>query len=90
VFGDRGVNADPKLETGHYDDGHSFGWKTGKVPERDVWKHLTNAVIADNGLADIIAKLEAELATDINGDGKVGGSGTNTTVGQPVITGGGP
>jgi hypothetical protein len=84
---------DQKLDTGHYDDGHSFGWSNSKSAERDVWKDLTYELDAHQAMADIVVKIETHLKTDINGDGQVGtttNTNTGTTVGPPVVTGGGP
>lgn len=76
------------VDTGHYDDGHSFGWKpAGTAKAIDTWLHLS----ADNApYEELIEKIERNLAADLDGDGKVarGGSGgvVDTEVGPPIIT----
>lgn len=83
--GDLGEN---EIDTGHYDDGHSFGWKpAGTAKAIDTWLHLS----ADNAPYEkLIEKIERNLSADLDGDGKVarGGSGgvVDTEVGPPIIT----
>jgi hypothetical protein len=56
---------DPKLETGHYDDGHAFGWSVKtKQDEKKTWGELFNA-----NLDQYIATLEDGFQYDIDGDG---------------------
>lgn len=79
---------DSVVDTGHYDDGHSFGWNsagTGKALGN--WLHLT----ADNApYEELIEKLERSLSADLDGDGDAGsgrsGGSVDTVVEPPVIT----
>lgn len=77
---------DPNLDTGHYDDGHAFGWSQTKAQQKTL-AELTKA-----NFDDYVGVIEQNLNEDVNGDGAVGGGGTqiDTQVGQPVITGGNP
>jgi hypothetical protein len=50
------AQVDPNLDTGHYDDGHSFGWKGGAPPDPYSLKQL-DAKIDD-------AKIEYDSAVD--------------------------
>jgi hypothetical protein len=97
-------NQDPKLDTGHYDDGHAFGWRP--QGEKRALHDITNA-----NLDRLAADLERDMGADINGDGTIGspqacsrssrsattdrlrssvvpGRDICTTVGPPVVTGG--
>ena len=85
-------NPEPKLDTGHYDDGHAFGWRP--QGEKQALHDLTNA-----NVDQLIVDLERDMGADINGDGTIGspqacnratspGPSTCTTVGPPVVTGG--
>jgi hypothetical protein len=96
-FGDPNTTADDPhsstddFDTGHYDDGHAFGWgvTTPSDAERAIW-HSYSAFVNDQ-LNGYIAQLEQDLAADINGDGALGagtGQQITTTVGPPTITGG--
>lgn len=83
--------ADPGLDTGHYDDGHAFGWGIrSKADEKRTFRELLN----DN-LSEYILQLEDSFEYDIDGDGAIekpgsgGGQQVDTQVGEPVITGGG-
>lgn len=80
-------------DTGHYDDGHSFGWNSsgtkGAVAD---WLHLSNN---NAPYEELIEKIESRLEADLDGDGEVsdgrggGGSGggtIETEVGVPVVT----
>jgi hypothetical protein len=83
---------DNVIDTGHYDDGHSFGWKSaGTKAAIGDWLHLS----ANNAPYDeLIEEIERDIHADLDGDGEIGGSkGTSggtigTQVGAPVITGG--
>lgn len=88
IFGDHRM-PDPTLDTGHYDDGHSFGWGAGRRPALrppDV-QRVDIDLVKDLGLGEparIVTDLEVATKVDLNGDGVVGaGSGQqiNTTVG---------
>lgn len=74
---------DPSLETGHYDDGHAFGWgvKT-KRDERDLLDEAADAILRRKTHAAYLEGLEAVIHRDLNGDGVVGsgqdGSGSFT------------
>jgi hypothetical protein len=99
-----GNNPEPKLDTGHYDDGHAFGWRP--QGEKRALHDITNA-----NLDRLAADLERDMGADINGDGNIGspqactrssrsattdrlrssvvpGRDICTTVGPPVVTGG--
>ena len=87
VFGS-GRLTDPDLDTGHYDDGHAFGWR--REGQTTAWARLTEFT---NGQLDkVVEEIEAALAVDVDGDGDKGGAGAtiDTTVGPPIITGGNP
>ena len=85
------VEDDNMIDTGHYDDGHSFGWHTAGI-KRAVgdWINLSRTV--DAAYADLVEKIESRLQEDFDGDGEVGssagsGGGTiDTEVGPPVIS----
>jgi hypothetical protein len=93
---------DPKLDTGHYDDGHSFGWNVKtKAQERVVFDDVLKFIAHRNSLSGLVPTLEHDTGADLNGDGAIGapactgnppqsGSTICTTVGQPVVTGGAP
>jgi hypothetical protein len=67
--------SDPNLDTGHYDDGHAFGWK---VQTKDVWVTLST-LFFDKKPAESVDGIENFVHTDLNADGKTGtGSGTGT------------
>jgi hypothetical protein len=71
----------PALDTGHYDDGHAFGWNRKTVA-------LETDVVKDLGLDQpqkIVSDSEIAGAFDLNGDGQVGGQ-PGTIIGPPVIT----
>jgi hypothetical protein len=81
---------DPGLDTGHYDDGHAFGWgiKTN-ADEKKTWGELVK-----QSLDQYIAALEEGFQYDVDGDGAVEkpappGQHIDTQVGAPVVTGGG-
>jgi hypothetical protein len=80
--------ANPTLDTGHYDDGHAFGWNP--QGQTAAWTSLTE--FGNKQLDQVIAEIEASLAVDIDGDGDKGANGgtVDTTVGPPVISGGNP
>jgi hypothetical protein len=87
-YGD--VDDDP-IDTGHYDDGHSFGWHTAGIKGAvGDWMNLSRS--ADAAYADLVEKIERRLQEDFDGDGEVGssagsGGGTiDTEVGPPVIS----
>ena len=58
---------DPNLDTGHYDDGHSFGWKMKGV-NQDNWTTLSTSQNAQTQLDDIIASIEQGMSEkmDVN------------------------
>ena len=80
---------DSFVDTGHYDDGHSFGWHTAGIKQAvGDWVHLSQA--ADSSYAELVEKIERRLNEDLDGDGEVGGSGKaggtiETEVGAPTI-----
>lgn len=76
------------IDTGHYDDGHSFGWSNaGTKPAIADWLRLS----ANNApYEELIEKIERRMTEDLNGDGEVGAGGSgggkiDTEVGIPVI-----
>jgi hypothetical protein len=87
--GHPGDLGDSFVDTGHYDDGHSFGWHTAGIKQAvGDWVNLSRA--ADASYADLVEKIERRLQEDLDGDGEVGGSGTpggtiETEVGPPTI-----
>lgn len=87
VFGNG--SADPTLDTGHFDDGHAFGWKvTSEQDELKVFSDLSG--VLQGQYAQVIADLERDMAADINGDGAIAapvtpGQSIGTVVGPPVI-----
>lgn len=80
---------DSFVDTGHYDDGHSFGWHTAGIKQAvGDWVHLSQA--ADASYAELVETIERRLKEDLDGDGEVGGSGKpggtiETEVGPPTI-----
>lgn len=89
IFGGDHRRGDPTLDTGHYDDGHSFGWGTGRRPALrppDV-QRVDIDLVKDLGLGEparIVSDLEVATKVDLNGDGAIGASSgqqINTTVG---------
>ncbi|HEX7292636.1 MAG TPA: hypothetical protein VF250_16065 [Conexibacter sp.] len=90
VFGSG--RSDPTLETGHYDDGHSFGWGTPPrptLPPADVINVQIDLVedLIERRPAQLMPDLEVAAAIDLNGDGVVGvQQRIDTRVGPPVIT----
>lgn len=87
--GHPGDLGDSFVDTGHYDDGHSFGWHTAGIKQAvGDWVHLSQA--ADASYAELVEKIEQRLREDLDGDGEVGGSGEaggtiETEVGPPTI-----
>lgn len=64
--GSGGTNlSDPNLDTGHYDDGHAFGWKM-KGQNNDNWTQLTTGANAQAQLDDIIASIEQGLSEKLD------------------------
>jgi hypothetical protein len=80
---------DSFVDTGHYDDGHSFGWHTAGIKQAvGDWVHLSRS--ADASYADLVERIERRLQEDFDGDGEVGGGGKaggtiETEVGTPTI-----
>jgi hypothetical protein len=73
------------LDTGHYDDGHSFGWNSrGTDKAIGDWLHLS----ANNApYEELIREIEEDIKADLDSDGEVGGGGSvDTVVGPPVIS----
>ncbi|HEX4804998.1 MAG TPA: hypothetical protein VFU94_03775 [Conexibacter sp.] len=89
IFGSGRRTPDPTLDTGHYDDGHAFGWGTGRrlaLRPPDVRRVDIDLVqdLLDEQQGRIVSDLEVATKVDLSGDGVVGaGSGQqiNTTVG---------
>jgi hypothetical protein len=88
VFDQAPKIGNPNLDTGHYDDGHSFGWKVkSKADELNV---LANLDAFSKGLtSQLVSAIETDIGADINGDGITGGAPgqtIDTTIGNPIIT----
>ena len=81
VFEDETQTAS-ELDTGHYDDGHAFGWRP--AGQKDAWASLKQ--LNDENLDAVVAEIETRLEVDIDGDGSKGKPVVDTTVGPPVIT----
>lgn len=83
---------DPTLDTGHYDDGHSFGWGTPPaptLPPPDVLRVEIDLVedLIERQPAQLVPDLELATAVDLDGDGAIGPrQRIDTRVGPPVIT----
>jgi hypothetical protein len=92
VFGDpsKGKPPDPNLDTGHYDDGHAFGWNVKTKSEVIQVEHHVVDDIIEGQPQNIVPHLEVASATDLNGNGQIDqpGSGQQVTtiIGPPVIT----
>jgi len=76
------------LDTGHYDDGHSFGWDSAGVkPAIGSWLNLTAGT--DVPYERLIEEIESRLEADLDGDGSVdepkAGGVVETEIGKPVI-----
>jgi hypothetical protein len=72
-FGDAfepGPQSDPFVETGHYDDGHAFGWKPRR--QKDAWNSLTTSLAGREDMEEVIAQIESQLGVDIDADGDKG------------------
>ena len=55
------------VETGHYDDGHAFGWN---VSERKLWNDVLSDVTNRN-LDRLVADIENDADVDLDGNSKV-------------------
>lgn len=53
------------LDTGHYDDGHSFGWKM-KGDNNGNWHELTTGENAQTQLDDIVAAIETNMSESMD------------------------
>lgn len=88
---ERAADLGPDLiDTGHYDDGHSFGWKSsGTKAAIGSWLRLTDDSAP---YEQLIEQIEFNLSVDLNGDGTVEkpkthpGTSIGTEVGAPVVT----
>lgn len=76
------------IDTGHYDDGHAFGWKSaGTKKALGDWLHLS----ANNEpYEELIERIEFDIHADLDGDGEIGGGSgggikIETEVGPPQI-----
>lgn len=82
---------DPSLDTGHYDDGHAFGWKVrGERAEAKVMVDLVADLKAfedERTLRAALQHLEANIGVDVDGDGSVGVEQTIDTEVGPVEIG---
>jgi hypothetical protein len=91
AFEDPGNLGKSLLDTGHYDDGHSFGWKKAGTEEAiGNWQRLSEN---NAPYEELIKQIEFDLSADLNGDGVVEkpkaippGTSIGTEVGPPVIT----
>jgi hypothetical protein len=61
---------DRNIDTGHYDDGHAFGWKPGR--QDDTWNALTRSLSTRADMDDVVAQIESNLGVDIDADGDRG------------------
>ncbi|MGN6190313.1 MAG: hypothetical protein ACTHOE_15595 [Conexibacter sp.] len=94
IFGDAHHRPDPTLDTGHYDDGHSFGWGTGRrlaLRPPDVQRVDIDLVqdLLDEQQGRIVTDLEVATKVDLNADGTIGasqGQQIGTTVGPIAIS----
>jgi hypothetical protein len=81
---------EPSLDTGHYDDGHAFGWNVKKEPE--IIKVEIDLVqdLIDGQQQNIVPDLELAGGVDLNGNAQIDqpGSGQQVTtiIGPPTIT----
>ncbi len=93
VFEDFGGPPDPTLDTGHYDDGHAFGWGSPARPapsEPEVRQVLIDLVedVLRNEQRAIVPDVEQVARVDLDGDGTIGPrQRIDTRVGPPVIVG---
>ncbi|HEV7846062.1 MAG TPA: hypothetical protein VGO83_07405 [Thermoleophilaceae bacterium] len=58
------------VETGHYDDGHAFGWKPAR--QDDAWSALTRSLSTRADMDEVVAQIESNLGVDIDADGDNG------------------
>ena len=88
VFENTNTPIDPNLDTGHYDDGHSFGWNVKtQTEEHEVLIDLVKDLGEEQPSA-ILPALEVAGGVDLNGNGAIdspsqAGTGIDTTVGPP-------
>jgi hypothetical protein len=92
LFKEGGVEPDVEktIGTGHYDDGHAFGWKaSGTAAALSDWVHLSTSGAPYEAL---IEKVEEDINADLDGNGQVGGAGGSgggttieTVVGPPTV-----
>jgi hypothetical protein len=54
------------IDTGHYDDGHSFGWRPRRQDE--AWNALTTSDFGREQMDEVISKIENNLGVDIDAD----------------------
>jgi len=92
VFDNPSGTPDPTLDTGHYDDGHSFGWGTPPrptLPPPDVIRVEIDLVedLIERQPSQLMRDLEVATAVDLDGDGAIGPQQQiDTRVGPVVIT----
>lgn len=61
------------LDTGHYDDGHAFGWKVNtKAEEQKALESTVNEFLDGTEPELFVPMIEPDLGVDLNGDGVVG------------------
>lgn len=84
IFGDpaSGKPPDPSLDTGHYDDGHAFGWNIKSKSDVIDAEHEAIEDILEGQPRKILDDLELAAGTDLTGSGQQ----VTTIVGPPVIT----
>jgi len=79
------------LDTGHYDDGHAFGWDVKTKKQIADIEHEVIEDILKGDQGNLIPDLEGASGTDLNGNGQIdqplpgGGQQVTTVVGPPTI-----
>src|SRR5581483_11658659 len=59
---------DPTVDTGHYDDGHAFGWGIRPAGIAPTVHHVLDAVLAGEPKT-VVPALEAHAGVDLDGNG---------------------
>jgi len=82
---------DPYLDSGHYEDGHAFGWGLKTKPQIIQAEHSVIDDIIKDDQVNLVPHLEAASGTDLNANGQIdqpttgGGQQITTVVGPPVV-----
>lgn len=63
-------DVEPFIDTGHYDDGHAFGWNPAR--QLDAWNALTTSLAGREAMDEVVAQVENNLGVDIDADGDNG------------------